>query len=90
MRCSGRMLITLDRKKDRLPYLCDNLCWKIASENRILVLLVAFCLETNAQSLVLTNALVLFPNIFLKQRLILYQEGEHGGYTMMQFDTFTL
>ena len=38
-------------KKDQLPYLSDNLCCKIASENETLVLLVVCGIERHALNL---------------------------------------
>ena len=40
-----KWLLTLCQKNDYLPYLCDDLCWKIASKNKILVLLVVCDVE---------------------------------------------
>lgn len=45
-------------KKDYLQYLCDNLCYKIASENRVLVLLVVFGVEEHALGINKSTTLV--------------------------------
>ena len=60
--------------------LSDNLCCKIASEDRILVLLVVCTVERHALNL--NQSIVeLFPSFFfVKQRLILYPKGKRGRY----------
>ena len=40
MGCYAKILLKVCWKIDHLPYLCDNFYCKVASENRILVLLV--------------------------------------------------
>lgn len=51
-------------KKDCLQYLCDNLRCKIASENRVLVLLVVFGVEGQAEGINKSTTLV--PKQFYK------------------------
>ena len=51
MGCYGKMIVMLRRKKDNRPYMCNNLCCKIASENRTLFPHVLCGSERNTLSL---------------------------------------
>ena len=88
MECCGKMLYTVCWKKITYHILCDNLCWKIASENRILVLLVVCGVARHASNLNQTTSLTILyiSELFCKTKANSLSQRRTQVTTMIQYD----